>query len=201
MKAMTKGGIIGLAAAVVFGTLCLEANASLIDLGEIDVTTWVAGVPSAQAFIEKNQGLSRGSLTYLNSFQADTGTLADNGTVDGSHFGVTMTDGGVNGNVTWDLGTSGFQLSYVFVKDARDLTNPSLSHLYAVTSDDVFHSNGEQFVTLNGISNIIYISFFGVAGNPVPDGGPTLILLGLGLGTIEFLRRFRLRHCDTIKEQ
>jgi hypothetical protein len=37
-------------------------------------------------------------------------------------------------------------------------------------------------VTINGIRDITYISFFGVPGSPtVPEGSVTLILLALGL--------------------
>ena len=197
MKALTKAWFIAALVALCLGSFGFKADASLIDLGQVDLTAWIAGVPAAQQVIERTQGLPRGSLVYLNSFRADTGTLGDNGAADASHFGVTLSDGGVNGNVTWDLATAGFQLSYVFLIDPRDSTSPSLYHLYGVTPDEAYNSNGDHFVTINGISNIAHIGFFGVAGSPVPDGGSTSILLGLGLGTIEFLRRLRLRRCDT----
>ena len=46
-------------------------------------------------------------------------------------------------------------------------------HLYGVTPDEVFDSKGDQFVTVDnrGVRLITYISFFGVPGNPVPEGG------------------------------
>jgi len=87
----------------------------------------------------------------------------------------------------------------VFLKDGRNSrTGPYLYHLYGVTPDEVFNSNGQQFITINGIRFITYVSFFGVPGSPAPDGGMTAILLALGLGAIEFVRRFRLQRSDTI---
>jgi hypothetical protein len=142
------------------------------------------------ANIEMDQGLSPDSLTYLNGFDADSG-FVNTGAVDSSHFGVTLIDGEVNANISWDLGTSGFQLSYVFVKDGRNATQgPYLYHLYGVTADEVFNSNGDQFVTVNGVRYITYLGFFGIQGSPsVPDGGTTLALLGAGLVAIELVRR------------
>ena len=190
MKTNRKTWIIVVAGAISFASLGLKANATLIDLGERDLATRLNGANDAQAFIESDQGLPAGTLTLLNAFDSDTNTFFGKGAVDSSHFNVTITDGGVNGEITWDLGTAGFQLSYVFLKDGRNSkTGPYLYHLYGVTPDEVFNSNGEQFVTINGIRDITYISFFGVPGSPVPEGGVTLILFGLGLVAVEGVRR------------
>ena len=189
MKALTKGGVIWAAIAVVSACLGVDADASLIDLGQLNITTWIAGLPAAQKLTEKYQGPAHGSLTYLNSFDAKSGTLGDRGTVGNDHFAVTLSDGGIDGNITWDLAATGFQLSYVFVKDARDAHNPSLFHLYGVTSDEVVNGNGNHFVTINGARDITYIAFFGVAARPVPEAGVTLWLLALGLGLIGIFRR------------
>ena len=192
--------MVAMAVAVTFGSLGLRANATLIDLGERDLASRLNGVNDAQAFIESDQGLAPGTLTFLSAFDADENTFFNKGAVDSSHFDVSITDGGVNGEVSWDLGTTGFQLSYVFLKDGRNSrTGPYLYHLYGVTPDEVFNSNGQQFITINGIRFITYVSFFGVPGSPaVPDGGMTAILLALGLGTIELVRRFRLQRSDTV---
>lgn len=172
-------------------SFAFRASASLIDLGERDLPSRLPGQAAAIAYIENDQGLPPGTLTYLNAYDVDGGAFANNGAVDSSNFGVTIINGGVNGNVSWDLSTSGFQLSYVFLKDGRNSTQgPYLYHLYGVTPDQVFNSMGDQFVTINGVRFITYISFFGVPGAPsVPEGGTTLALLGLALGGIELFRR------------
>jgi len=180
---------------VVLGFVCIgfRANGTLIDLGERDLATRLKSEPAARAYIETSEGLPPGTLIYLNAFDAD-GSFFNNGAVDSSHFGVTLTDGGVNGLVSWDLGTTGFQLSYVFVKDGKgSRTGPFLYHLYGVSPDEFFNSMGDQFVTVNGIRDITYIAFYGVPGSPAPEGGMTAILLALGLGAVELTRRFRLR--------
>jgi hypothetical protein len=175
------------------GIVC-KTSASLIDLGERDLANRLTGAAAAQAYIETAEGLPPGTLTYLNSFDSDVNAFADNGAVDASHFNVSIIDGGVNGEISWDLSTAGFQLSYVFLKDGRGAkTGPYLYHLYGVTPDEVFNSNGQQFVTINGIRDITYIAFFGMPGSPqVPEGGLTLVLFALGLGALEFGRRMFL---------
>jgi len=187
--------LLALAVASAFTGMVCKTSASLIDLGERDLATRLNGVGAAQAYIEAAQGLPPGSLTYLNSFDDDTNIFANNGAVDSSHFDVSIIDGGVNGEISWNLATAGFQLSYVFLKDGRNSkTGPYLYHLYGVTPDEVFNSNGDQFVTINGIRDITYMSFFGVPGSPsVPEGGATLFLTGLALCSLEFARRTFLR--------
>jgi len=195
----TKKWMAAVTVAISFASLGFKANATLIDLGERDLASRLNGVAETQAFIESDQGLAPGTLTFLSAFDADTNTFFNKGAVDSSHFDVSITDGGVNGQVSWDLGTTGFQLSYVFLKDGRNSrTGPYLYHLYGVTPDEVFNSNGQQFITINGIRFITYISFFDVSECTVPDGGMTAILLALGLGAIELVRRFRLQRSDTV---
>jgi hypothetical protein len=156
----------------------------------------LSGLAAAIAYIEADQGLLPGTLSYLNSFDANTG-FENNGAVDSSHFTATLIDGERDANVSWSLATSGFQLGYVFVKDGRNATSgPYLYHLYGVTPDEVFNSNGEQFVTVNGQRFITYIAFFGMSENAVPDGGATLILLGLSMGAVALLRRTHFRSSE-----
>ena len=191
--------MVVVAVAVAFASLGAKANGTLIDLGERDLATRLNGVAAAQAYIETSEGLPPGTLTFLNAFDAD-GTFSNNGAVDSSHFGCTMADGGVNGLVSWDLATAGFQLSYVFLKDgAGSRSGPFIYHLYGVSPDQFFNSLGDQFVTVNGIRKITYIAFYGVPGSPaVPEGGMTAILFALGLGAIELVRRLRLQRSDTV---
>ena len=176
-----------IAACLVFAA---RTNATVIDLGERHLDARLMGIQAAIDFIETDQGLSF-DLTYLNAW--DPNGFENNGAVDSSHFGTTLIDGGVHANISWDLSTTGFQMSYVLLKDGSNATHTGdfLYHLYGVTPDEVFNSMGDQFVTVddNGIRKITYIAFFGVPGSPVPDGGATLMMLGFALTAIELVRR------------
>lgn len=165
-------------------------NATVIDLGERHFSAALKGKQAAIDFIVADQSLDH-TLVYLNAFDADGDWDNANGAVDSSHFGATMIDGGVHANISWDLGTSGYQLSYVFLKDGNYGGVDYLYHLYGVTPDEVFNSFGDQFVTVDShdVRKITYISFFGIPGSPVPEGGTTLVFLGVGLGVIGLIRR------------
>jgi hypothetical protein len=181
--------------ALALAAFALPARADLIDLGQRSLMGGLGDPAGEAAFIEMDQGLAPGSLTYLQKFDNPGGF--DTGmdpAVDPTHFGVTIIDSGANAQVNWDLSNTGFQLSYVLVKDGVDSeTKLQLYHLYGVTADQVFNSNGDQLVTINGSKNISHISFFGMPGNMVPDGGSTVALLGLGLATIGLIRhKFRI---------
>lgn len=186
MKKLKHLAIMALALAA-FAAPC---HADLIDLGIRNLVSVLGDPLSEAAFIEADQGLAAGTLTYLNKFDADSG-FDNGGAVDQSHFTATLMNGGADANVTWDLATSGFQLSYVFVKDGRESgRGPFLYHLYGVTADQLFNSNGQQFVTINGSKGISHITFFGIPGVPtVPDAGSTASLLGLALLGIGIARR------------
>ena len=182
------------AAALAFTWFVSPTQADLIDLGERTLTAPLTGLTSAQAYIETDQGLPPGTLTYLNTFDSDEG-WRNNGTLDSSYFGVTLSTAETTAAVNWDLSTSGFQLSYVFLKDGREKGGTNYHyHLYGVTPDEVFQSMGDQTVEIDGIRLISYIAFFGVPGSPnVPESGATLILLSIALGAVELIRRIQLR--------
>jgi hypothetical protein len=168
----------------------LVANATVVDLGERHLGAALRGKQAAIDFIVADQSLDH-SLTYLNAFDADGDWDNAQGAVDSSHFGATMIDGGVHANISWDLSTTGYQLSYVLLKDGKYGPGDFLYHLYGVSPDEVFNSKGDQFVTVDnrGVRLITYISFFGVPGNSVPEGGTTLVFLGAGLGAIALIRK------------
>jgi len=186
--------LLVLAVASGFTGMVCKTSASLIDLGERDLATRLTGQVQVLAFIESDQGLASGTLTYLNGFDQDTG-FANNGAVDSSHFGVTIIDGGINALASWDLNTAGFALSYVFLKDGRfNPDGPYLYHIYGVTADETFQSMVAQLVTINNSRQVQQVGFYGVVGSPaVPEGGATLLLLGGALCAIEFSRRSFLR--------
>jgi hypothetical protein len=198
MEMPIKRSVLLAAVGMALASFAVQANATLIDLGERDLAAPLDGVPAALTFIETDQGLVTGTLQYLNNYTniPNHPGWKNDGNVDESHFSATTIDNDVDAMISWDLGTSGFQLSYVLLKDGRDNPDmgPFVYHLYGVTSDEVFNSNGDQFVTVNGVRKITFIAFFGVPGSPaVPEGGATIVLLGLALGGIELIRRLRLR--------
>lgn len=191
-KKMNKRKYLLMALALI--AFAVPSRANLIDLGQLSLTSVLGNPAAEQAFIEMNQGLAAGSLDYLNKF--DVGTGFDNGgAVASSHFTATLMNGGADATITWDLALTGFQLSYVLVKDGREGGGgPFLYHLYGVTLDQVFNSNGGQFVTINGRKGISHISFFGNPGAPsVPDSASTVALLGLALTGVAVARsKFRI---------
>ena len=175
------------ATAIALSSLALPAQASVIDLGERSLAAPIAGKNAAAAYIEMDQGLAAGFLTYLNKFDADDG-FSNDGAVDDSHFGGAIIDNETNATVSWDLSGTGFQLSYVFLKDGRESPGgPYLYHLYGVTPDEAFNSLGDQLVTIDGIRRISYVAFYG--SNAVPEGGTTLALLGMAFGVTLLSRR------------
>jgi hypothetical protein len=191
MIKITKRVTILVAIVSALASFVLTANAVVVDLGERHFAARLIGKQAAIDFIVADQNLDH-PLIYLNAFDADGSFDDAHGAVNSGHFGTTMIDGGVHANISWDLSTTGYQLSYVFLKDGSTGGTDFLYHLYGVTSDDVFNSIGDQFVTVDdaGLRKITYISFFGMPGSPsVPEGGATLILLGAGLGAIELVRR------------
>ena len=186
IKRVTLVFTVGIAVA----SSILVTNATIVDLGERHLPAALTGKQAAIDFIEADQSLDY-SLNYLNAFDADGDWDDAHGAVDSSHFGTTMIDGGVHANISWDLGTTGYELSYVLLKDGNYGREDYLYHLYGVSPDEVFNSFGDQFVTVDdgGVRLITYIAFFGVPGNPVPEGGTTLVFLGAGLGAIGLIRK------------
>lgn len=191
---MKFNAYLTIAAALVLTTLATSAQASVIDLGERELATPLMGIDGAAAYIEMDQGLASGFLTYLNKCDPDDG-FSNDGAVDGSHFGGTFIDNETNATVSWDMTGTGFGMNYVFLKDGRESQGgPYLYHLYGVTPDETFNSMGDQLVTINGIKRISYVAFFG--SKAVPEGGATLILLGLALGATEMTRRLLRRNAN-----
>jgi hypothetical protein len=188
MKTVKHLAVIALALA----TFGVPARADLIDLGQF-VNDGPLGNPTNEGnYIETNQGSEQ--LTYLNKFLEETGSFEDDGAVDdaGGRFTVTLfggDDANANALVTWNLALTGFQLSYVLVKDGNGTfegESGQLYHLYGVTNDQVLNSNGPQQVTINGVKGISHITFFGVVPEP-----STLAALTLGAGLLVSLQRFR----------
>jgi hypothetical protein len=138
-------------------------------------------------------------LAYLqnNSFLPATSQFLfkqnNDGTTDGNFgafFTVTMVSGNT-WNVSWNLTGSGFTLDGVLIKDGSiPHTGQQLYRFYGVSPDEKLVGSGT--VTFdNPVKNISHISFFGSpGGGHVPDGGTTVMLLGVALSTLGMARRY-----------
>jgi hypothetical protein len=85
-------------------------------------------------------------------------------------------------DVWWNFGNSGYPLLYVDVFGFVPGGN-SVANLYQITHQDTL--NGRFQVTLDGVTHITSISFYGRnPALPVPDSGFTLTLLSEAVGAL-----------------
>jgi hypothetical protein len=179
------------ATAIAVSGLASVASATLIDLGTRLLASPLGSPADEADFIESDQSLTF-DLTYLNQFRYGAGFLDDGAVDNGTHFTVAPTTDTPTAAIAWNLVGTGFELSYVFVKDGTlDMGAQHLYHLYGV--DDLQALIGSGIVTTDGAKDISHITFFGVAANGppngVPDGGATVMLLGTALAGLGALRR------------
>jgi hypothetical protein len=89
-----------------------------------------------------------------------------------------------NANLSWNLtNVSGASFLYVIVGN----TNPSeLANLYQVSLDEIINGNGT--VTINGLTTITELNFFGIT--PVPDEANTgaLLLLAVSAALLTYIK-------------
>jgi len=96
------------------------------------------------------------------------------------NFGLTLNPSGTGANVGWNLFGTGFRGLFVFVESSRLIAN-----LYAIPGR--FQFNGDGFVEIDGTIPILGVTFAGKSA--VPDGGSTLMMLGIAVGTVVFAGR------------
>jgi hypothetical protein len=100
---------------------------------------------------------------------------------------ITVTElSGSQWQVTWDFTGTGMTLCGALIKDGS-VNGQQLYSFFGVTPDEAVAGSGVVSFT-NG-RNISHISFF-VCGAGVPDGGATVMLLGVALGTLGMVRRY-----------
>ncbi len=182
----------------------LTAEATLINHGVLELPG--LGNPGGEETYVETTWNGGADLTYLQKWNTD-GTGFDQSPGIG---GYTFTpDGNVaTSTVTWDMSVNnpgGLGLSYILLKDgsAGGGSGNTLYHLYGIGAD--MASNGSASLTINGLKGISHYTFFGaeINGPPpppppppppngVPEGGTSVLMLGLsliGLGVLR--RRFR----------
>ena len=178
-----------LANSLLLGLLATSiTHATLIDRGIIGQGGNPAG--EAQAIINADLlGIGTDPLTYLAKFEFDEAEWDSDGLFDNNKFGATdYTGNPATTTLTWDLTGTGYTLEAVAVKAA------TLMRIYAVADDQkLMDLNGQAGVS-PWRDEISHVTFFGRTGNTppppgVPDTGSTLLLLGLGLGFLGFLKR------------
>lgn len=164
--------------------LCVtaSAHANLIDLtpGGFDLTQ---PFPVVVANFFRNYG---------HGMQNIAGALVVNGQPEWSpftlfgddQFDLTLNPEGTGADVGWDLSGTGYHLRFVFV-ESSDL----LAHLYAVRGGELL--TGDGFIEIDGMTPILAATFAG--GNMTPEGGSTLVLMGLGFVALFFWQRRILR--------
>ena len=142
--------------------------------------------PEEAAYLSSH-GYTDECCQYLGKY--NQGGPFENGAINISQF-VTVTEVSANSwDITWNLTGSGFTLCGVLIKDGKVQGSGHLYRFYGVSPDEALVGSGT--VTFdNPVRGISHISFFGCAGQGVPDGGTTVTLLGAALGALGIVRRY-----------
>jgi hypothetical protein len=181
---------------IVFITALLisTAHANLIDL----TPGGFSENSPPPAFNQFLLGQTRGNLLFFDSISAIPYELYGQTYPPGwvSKFGIL--NGGVyffsnldktgpvtNSTISWNFTGTDFWLRELYVW-GRVNDSATLTNLYRVPWSDRFQSDGT--VTLNGITNIEQIAFYGTDPSHVPDGGMSLSLFILSLLALGYLK-------------
>jgi hypothetical protein len=96
-------------------------------------------------------------------------------------------DSGTSWTITWNLGGTGFTMCGVLIKDGSIVHGgPSLYSFYNTGET----TTGTLTVEFAEGRNISHLSFFVCNNGTVPDGGTTVMLLGIALSGLGFVRRY-----------
>jgi|SRR5947207_1405108 hypothetical protein len=108
----------------------------------------------------------------------------------GTYFFTDLMDLGPtpSASIWWNFmgQPEGYWLDTILV-EGRDENGDAIAHIYGVRGRELFISNSEYTVILNGFGTIFSIAFYGL--NEIPDTGSTALLFGLALVA---LMRFKL---------
>jgi hypothetical protein len=165
------------------GLLCAgfsSARAAVIDLGEVDLP-------------------NNGDQTELDGFVA-LGGDADSVICFKDDMSGQTTFGGmitisVNADdtlhVEWDMtgSTNGEVICGFLTKDGKG----NFVHYYQITSPDQVMGSADFEVPGNGADSLSHLTVFCCPGTAVPDGGTTVMLLGLAMSGLGVARRYLKR--------
>jgi hypothetical protein len=178
-----------------FVLMGMAAQAHLIDVGYELLPT-----QDPKDTLPELQDLTGLDLVYL--AKNNRGSTTENGAISyASHFTVSYSSDGTSATLTWNLNDVPYDLRYVVIKDGIPQGGgDKYYHLYSVTSDQYKVDDQGASVVFNVADEptagetqrtISHISFYGVKSQVVPDGGPTLALLGVGILSLGALARRR----------
>ena len=174
MKSLKYLALIGLLCA----GLSSIARANVIDLGQKDV---------------KNNGDATELAAFIDAGGDPDATLCFKGDTPGpTDFGGSITFS-VNADdtlhVEWDMTGTGQVVCGFLTKDG----DANLVHLYSVTGADQTMGSANLIVPGNGADSLSHLTVFCCPGTAVPDGGTTVMLLGLALSGLGAARRYLKR--------
>jgi len=173
MKSLKYIALIG----VLCAGLSSIARANVIDLGEVELP-------------------NNGDQTELDGF-VDLGGDADSVICFKDKVSGETTFGGmitisVNADdtlhVEWDMtgSTNGEVICGFLTKDGKG----NFVHYYQITSPDQVMGSADFEVPGNGADSLSHLTVFCCPGTSVPDGGTTVMLLGLALSGLGAARRY-----------
>ena len=177
MKSLKYIALIGLLCA----GLSSVARASVIDLGEVDLAD-NGDATELQGF--KDAG---GDSDAVLCFKSDTpGSTTFGGSIT---FSVNADN---TLHVEWDMtgSTNGEVVCGFLTKDGKG----NLVHIYSVTAPDQVIGSADLIVPGNGAKALSHLDVFCCPGGmQVPDGGTTVMLLGMALSGLGAARRYLKR--------
>ena len=175
MKSLKYIALIGL----LYAGLTTLARADVIDLGEFDPPN-NGDDTELQTFIDAG-----GDPDAVYCFKDDEPGSTD--------FGGSITFS-VNADntlhVEWDMTGTGHVVCGLLTKDGKG----NLIRLYSVTAPDQVVGSADLIVPGNGAKALSHLGVFCCeGGTQVPDGGTTVILLGMALSGLGVARRYLKR--------
>jgi VPDSG-CTERM motif len=163
-----------------------QAHAGLNPGQEFFHTPFGSGTDEATFLIDA--GYMDDCCQFLGKFDNDTGW--EPGAIQNISQFITVTKtSGSEWHIEWHLSGSGFTMCGMLIKDGQGGAHgENLYSFFSVTDDQKV--DGEGDVSFANGRNISHISFFGCAEGGVPDGGTTVMLLGVALSGLGLVRRY-----------